>query len=52
MSVIEDAKDLFGKMRDTTPEEQECINNYIRDISTPTGVNVFDLIKDKERDIE
>ena len=43
MSIIEEAKELFGEIRDITPEEQECIDNYIRDISTPTGVNVFDL---------
>ena len=45
MSLIEEAKELFGEMRDATPEEQECIENYLKDISTPTGVNIFDLIK-------
>ena len=33
-------------MRDATPEEQECIDNYLKDISEPTGVNIVDLIKD------
>lgn len=47
MRLIEEAKELFGEMRDATPEEQECINNYIKDISTPTRVNIFDLIKDE-----
>ena len=48
MSIIKEAEELFGEMRDTTPEEQECINNYIKDISDPTGVNIFDLIKDED----
>ena len=48
MSIIEEAKELFGEIRDITPEEQECIDNYIRDISTPTGVNVFDLANSEE----
>ena len=48
MRLIEEAKELFGEMRDATPEEQECINNYIKDISTLTGVNIFDLIKDED----
>ena len=47
MSIIEEAKELFGEMRDTTPEEQECIENYLKDISIPTNVNVFDLIEDE-----
>lgn len=46
MSIIEEAKELFGEMREATPEEQECIDNYIKNISTPTGANIFDLIKD------
>lgn len=48
MSLIEEANELFGKMRDATPEEQECIENYLKDISTPIGVNIFDLIKDED----
>lgn len=46
MRLIEDAKELFGEMREATPEEQEFIDNYIKNISTPTGANIFDLIKD------
>lgn len=48
MNIIEEAKELFGEMRDITPEEQKRINNYIRDISIPTGVNVFYLVNNKE----
>ena len=48
MSIIEEAKELFGEMRDATPEEQECIDNYLKDISELTGVNIFDLIKDED----
>lgn len=38
------------KMRDATPEEQEAIDKYIKSISKPTGVNVFDFYKDKQAD--
>lgn len=48
MSIIEEAKELFGKMRDATPKEQERIDNYLKNISTPTGVNIFNLIKDED----
>lgn len=48
MSIIEEATQIFGEMRDTTPEEQECIDNYLKDISEPTGVNIFDLIKNED----
>lgn len=48
MNIIKEAKELFGEMRDATPEEQECIDNYLKDISTPTGVNIFDLIEDED----
>mgnify|MGYP001782823517 CR=1 FL=1 len=49
MSIIKEAEELFGEMRDATPEEQGCINNYIKDISEPTGINIYDLIDDKEK---
>lgn len=29
-------------MRETTPEENEAINKYLKSISKPTGYNVFD----------
>lgn len=48
MSIIEGATEIFGEIRDATPEEQECIDNYLKDISEPTGVNIFDLIKDED----
>ena len=48
MSIIEEARELFREMRDATPEEQECIDNYLKDISEPTGVNIFDLIKNED----
>lgn len=47
MSILEEAKELFGEMRDATPEEQKRINDYIKDISIPTGINIFDLIGTK-----
>lgn len=47
MSIIEEAIEIFGEMRDATPEEQECIENHLKDISTPTGVNIFDFTEDE-----
>ena len=49
MKLIEDSKELFGEMRDATSEEQECINNHVKNISTPTGFNIFDLLKEGEQ---
>ena len=48
MSITKEAEELFGEMRDATPEEQGCINNYIKDISEPTGINIFDLLDSNE----
>lgn len=50
MSLIKEAEDLFGNMRDTTPEEQKNINSHLKEISMPTGMNIFDLL-DKENEI-
>lgn len=38
-----EAKQLFGNMRDATKEEQESVKNYINKISTDTDVNFFNL---------
>lgn len=38
------------KMRDATPEEQEAIDKYIKSISKPTGVNVFDFYEDEKQE--
>ena len=46
--MIEEAEELFGEMREATPEEQQSIDNYLKSISTPTGVNLFDLLEDNE----
>ena len=32
-------------MRDAAKEEYESVNNYIKGISTETGINFWDLIK-------
>lgn len=37
------------KMRDATPEEQEAVDKYIKSISKPTGINVFDFYEDEEK---
>ena len=50
MSLIKEAEDLFGNMRDATPEEQKNINGYLKEISMPTGMNIFDLLN-KENEV-
>ena len=50
--MIEEAEELFGKMRDATPEEQQNIDEYIKSISMPTGVNLFDLLDNEEENIK
>ena len=37
-----DGKKVF-KMRDTTSEEQKSVDDYIKSISKPTGINLWDL---------
>jgi hypothetical protein len=50
MNIYELAKELFGEMRDLTEEERENYNNYIKSISTPTGINFWDLIEGDNND--
>ena len=45
MSRLEElSNSLFGEIRDMTPEESEAHSRYISSISTPTGVNIWDLV--------
>ena len=44
MIFEEEAEMLFGKMREATKEEQECIDKHLKNISEPTGVNLFDYL--------
>ena len=44
MTFEEEAEMLFGKMREATKEEQECISKHLKDISESTGVNLFDYL--------
>ena len=37
-------------MRDPTPEEWDHINKYIESISRPTGINIFDLMDEYEKE--
>ena len=41
-------EEWLNSMRDPTPEEWDHINNYIKSISRPTGINIFDLIDEYE----
>jgi hypothetical protein len=48
LSAIEkEAKELFGDMRILTKEEIELRDIMYDKISTPTGVNFFDLLDEK-----
>lgn len=39
-------REIESQMRDATEEELKGVNDYIESISTPTGVNFYDLIDD------
>lgn len=46
---------VLVQMRDSTPEENQVISEYIKSISVPTGINVFDeksIVKRLEEFIE
>ena len=43
-------KEWLSSMRDPTPEEWDHINNYIESISRPTGINIFDLMDEEQRE--
>lgn len=43
MSLLDDAKVLFGDMRNLTKEEQESLYNSLDRISEPTGITLFDI---------
>ena len=45
MSRLEElANNLFGEMRDMTPEESKDYSENISRIYNPTGVNLYDLM--------
>ena len=53
MRFEEEAEMLFGKMREATKGEQECINKHLKDISEPTVVNLLDYLdKPDEKSIQ
>ena len=43
-------EEWLGSMRDPTPEEWNSINNYIDSISINTGINIFDLMDEYEKE--
>ena len=45
-------EEWLGSMRDPTPEEWDHINNYIKSISRPIGINIFDLMDKHEKEHE
>lgn len=42
-------EEWLSSMRDPTPEERNHINNYIKSISVNTGINIFDLMDEYEK---
>ena len=43
-NIMQVAESLFGEMREMIPEESEAHSRYISSISTPTGINIWDII--------
>ena len=52
MKAVELAKELFGEMRDLTPEERKIVNDYIESISVSTGINIWDLYEQENQEKE
>ncbi len=43
--LYNEAKELFGEMRDLTKEEYEQYKKYIESISEPTGINIWEILE-------
>ena len=43
--LYNEAKELFGDMRDLTEEEYEQYKKYIESISEPTGINIWEILE-------
>ena len=43
-------EEWLNSMRDPTPEEWDSVNNYIESISHPTGVNIFDIMNEEQKE--
>ena len=43
-------EEWLNSMRSPTPEEWDSVNNYIKSISRPTGINIFDLMDEHEKE--
>ena len=47
MKLYNDAIELFGEMRDATPEELASVGEYIASISEPTGINIWEILDEQ-----
>ena len=45
-------EEWLNSMRSPTPEEWDSVNNYIESISRPTGINIFDLMNEEQREYD
>lgn len=52
MSLLDEAKELFGDMRNLTQEEQDEMENTIKEMSKPTGITLFDFDTKPRKSIE
>lgn len=49
---IPDIEQLTKNMRDTTPEENKGMQEYLSKISKPTGINIYDLLDEEVEELD
>ncbi len=49
-NFLEEAQELFGEQRYFTPEEQKIYKEVTKEDSVSTGINIFDLLREKNED--
>lgn len=47
MKLYNEAIELFGEMRDPTPDELEQLGEYLNSISEPTGLNMWEILDEQ-----
>lgn len=47
MKLYNEAKELFGEMRDLTEDELEQLGEYLNSISEPTGLNMWEILDEQ-----
>ena len=49
---VPDIEQLTKNMRDTTPEENKGMQEYLSKISKPTGINIYDLLDEEVEELD